>query len=94
MGDSRGHWEGDTLVVETTNFNGRTGVTGNGRNTPFSQSIHLIERFTRVDADTIEYQADARRSEHVDEAVDDRLHAETGPATACSSTRATRATMR
>jgi len=57
MGDSRGHWEGETLVVDTTNLNGRTGVTGNGRNTPFSQSMHLTERFTRVDADTIEYQA-------------------------------------
>jgi hypothetical protein len=57
MGDARGHWEGDTLVVETTNLNGRTGTTGNGRNTPFSQAMRLIERFTRVDQDTIEYQA-------------------------------------
>jgi hypothetical protein len=57
MGDARGRWEGDTLVVDTTNFNGRTGVTGNGRNTPFSPSMHLIERFTRVDADTIQYEA-------------------------------------
>ena len=43
--------------VDTTNLNGRTGVTGNGRNTPFSPSMHLIERFTRVDADTIQYEA-------------------------------------
>ena len=57
MGDARGHWEGETLVVDTTNLNGRTGVTGNGRNTPFSPSMHLIERFTRVDADTIQYEA-------------------------------------
>ncbi len=57
MGDARGHWDGNTLVVETTNLNGRTGTTGNGRNTPFSQSIRLVERFTRVDADTIQYEA-------------------------------------
>jgi hypothetical protein len=57
MGDARGHWEGDTLVVETTNLNGRTGTTGNGRNTPFSQSMRLTERFTRVDKDTIAYEA-------------------------------------
>ena len=56
MGDARGHWEGNTLVVETTNFNGRTGVTGNGRNTPTSQALRLVERFTRVDADTIQYE--------------------------------------
>ena len=35
--------------------------------------MHLVERFTRVDADTIQYEVDARRSEDVDEAVDDRL---------------------
>ncbi|MEK7215363.1 MAG: hypothetical protein AAB289_07210, partial [Chloroflexota bacterium] len=57
MGDPRGHWEGDTLVVETTNFNGKTGVTGNGRATYTSDAIRLLERFTRVDADTIQYEA-------------------------------------
>jgi hypothetical protein len=57
MGDARGHWEGNTLVVETTNLNGRTGTTGNGRNTPFSQAMRLVERFTRIDNDTIEYEA-------------------------------------
>ena len=48
-GDSRGHWEGDTLVVETRNFNRDRrwrGSTGN---------MTLVERFTRVDADTLEY---------------------------------------
>jgi hypothetical protein len=57
MGDARGHWEGETLVVETTNLNGKTGTTGNGRNTPFSPSVRLVERFTRVDNDTIAYEA-------------------------------------
>ena len=48
-GDSRGHWEGETLVVETTNFDGRRGWRGS---TP---DMRLVERFTRVDADTLEY---------------------------------------
>ena len=51
LGGARRWWS------DTTNLNGRTGVTGNGRNTPFSQSMHLVERFTRVDADTIQYEA-------------------------------------
>ena len=50
-GDSRGHWEGDTLVVETRNFlretNFMQGVT--------SPELTLVERFTRVDADTLRY---------------------------------------
>jgi hypothetical protein len=50
MGDSRGRWEGDTLVVDTTNFTARTNFRGSGEN------LHLIERFTRVDADTIDYR--------------------------------------
>jgi hypothetical protein len=50
MGNSRGHWESNTLVVDTTGFNGKA----NFRNT--SQNLHLIERFTRVDPDTIVYE--------------------------------------
>ena len=49
-GDSRGHWEGDTLVVETTNFNGKNPLRGS------SENMRVIERFTRVDADTIQYR--------------------------------------
>ena len=56
MGDARGHWEGTTLVVETGNFNGKTGVTGNGRANYTTDAVHLVERFTRTDADTIQYQ--------------------------------------
>jgi hypothetical protein len=48
-GDSRGHWEGDTLVVDTVNFNGRLNFRGSGEN------LHLMERFTRTGPDTMEY---------------------------------------
>jgi hypothetical protein len=57
MGDSRGHWEGNTLVVETTNFIGnRTGVVGNGGGTPTSDQMKTIERFTRIAPDEMKYQ--------------------------------------
>jgi hypothetical protein len=56
MGDARGRWEGATLVVETTNFNGLTGSLGrNGNGNPTSTGLRLVERFTRRDADTLEY---------------------------------------
>jgi hypothetical protein len=57
IGFARGHWEGDTLVIETTNFNGTIGVTGNGRLMPTSDSLRMVERFTRTDATTIQYEA-------------------------------------
>jgi hypothetical protein len=58
LGDARGHWEGNTLVVETTNFLGdTTGIGGNGGGTPTSDSLRLVERFTRVAADTLNYEA-------------------------------------
>ena len=57
MGDSRGRWEGNTLVVETSNFNGKTGVGANGRAIYHSDALHLLERFTRTSADTIRYEA-------------------------------------
>jgi hypothetical protein len=49
MGDSRGHWEGDTLVIDTTNFTDKTAFRG------ASEKMHLVERFTRVDPDTLLY---------------------------------------
>ena len=57
MGDARGHFEGDTLVVETTNFMGNTtGVGGNGGGPPTSDVLHVVERFTRVAADVLNYE--------------------------------------
>jgi len=50
MGDSRGRWDGDTLVVDTVNFTDKTNFRGSGA------SLHVVERFTRVDADTLEYR--------------------------------------
>jgi hypothetical protein len=56
MGDPRGHWEGNTLVVQTTNFNGRTGAQANGNLLMTSDALELVERFTRTGPDTIQYQ--------------------------------------
>jgi len=53
MGDSRGHWEGDTLIVETSNFNYRA---GNANLRGASDNFKLIERFKRVDENTLSYQ--------------------------------------
>jgi hypothetical protein len=50
MGDPRGHWEGNTLVVDSTNFSDDTKFRNAGRNT------HLIERFTRTDPNTLLYE--------------------------------------
>jgi hypothetical protein len=50
MGDSRGHWEGKTLVVETTNFSDKTSFRG------ASENLRIIERFTRTDENTLLYQ--------------------------------------
>jgi hypothetical protein len=52
MGDSRGHWEGNTLVVETTNFNNKTGIGGGY----FSPEAKLVERFTRVAPNELAYE--------------------------------------
>jgi hypothetical protein len=57
MGDARGHWEGNTLVVETTNFLGnRTGIAVNGDGTASSDALRLIERFTRTGPDEMHYE--------------------------------------
>ena len=50
VGDSRGHWEGNTLVVETTNFLGETSLNGSTRN------LHLVERFTRAEPGILLYK--------------------------------------
>jgi hypothetical protein len=57
LGDSRGHWEGNTLVVETTNFTDQTSVQGgNGNGLRHSTSMVMTERFTRTAPDVIMYR--------------------------------------
>ena len=53
MGDSRGRWEGSTLIVETTNFNNQPNLFRFPASGP---SVKIVERFTRVDADHIDYR--------------------------------------
>jgi hypothetical protein len=50
MGDPRGHWEGNTLVVDSTGFNGKSPFHGS------DQNLHLTERFTRVSPDILQYE--------------------------------------
>ena len=63
-GDSRGRWEGHTLVVDTTNFTGRTNFRGAPRQTRrdifASETLHVVERFTRVAVNTIRYEFTVR----------------------------------
>ena len=71
MGDSRGHWEGNTLVVDVTNFTDKTHLLGHnqapqgapastitgGQGVFHSEALHVVERYTMVDANTIRYEA-------------------------------------
>ena len=55
MGDSRGRWDGDTLVVDVTDFNDETWFDRAGNH--HSDALHVVERYTLVDADHINYEA-------------------------------------
>jgi hypothetical protein len=62
MGDSVAHWEGETLIVETTNYNDRgmianSGAGGRLKGVPVSESLHVVERFTRISENTIIWEA-------------------------------------
>jgi hypothetical protein len=61
MGDARGRWEGDTLVVDTTNFNDKgvissSAASGRIRGIHHSERLHVVERFTLIDAKTLRYE--------------------------------------
>src|SRR5665213_1064870 len=55
QGDSVGRWEGDTLVVDTTNFNGNTWLNEGGEIVSYAD--HVVERFTSSGPDTVRYEA-------------------------------------
>jgi hypothetical protein len=57
ISDSRGRCEGDTLMIETTNFNANVGLTRNGNTLLNSSDMKLVERITRVGPETLQYQA-------------------------------------
>jgi len=56
MGDSRGHWDGNILVVHTTNLNGKTGMQANGMLLMSSDALELIERFMPLSANVLQYE--------------------------------------
>jgi hypothetical protein len=56
LGDSRAHWDGDVLVIETTNLTDRTGIGLNGGGPQHSAALKVTERLTRTAADTIDYK--------------------------------------
>jgi hypothetical protein len=56
MGDSRGRWEGNTLVIETTNFTDRTAIGPNGNGPRHSEAARMTERLTRIDPEMLDYQ--------------------------------------
>jgi hypothetical protein len=53
-GDSVGRWEGDTLVIDTTNFNGQNWVNDHGNVSFYSDALHIVERYRRLDAKRLE----------------------------------------
>jgi len=56
LGDARGHWEGNTLVIETTNLTNTTSIGLNGNGLRHSADMKLVERITRVEPDTLRYE--------------------------------------
>jgi len=56
-GDSVGHWEGDVFVVDTRNFTDDTWMSAEGRVSPHSDELHIVERYKRVDKNTLEIEA-------------------------------------
>lgn len=56
-GDSVGHWEGETFVVDTRNFTGQTWMSAEGRVSHHSEALRIVERYRRADANTLEIEA-------------------------------------
>jgi len=56
MGDARGYWDGDTLVVESSHFNGKTGAQAHGNELPTSERLRIVERFTPAGEGVLRYE--------------------------------------
>ena len=85
FGHSIGHWEGDTLVIETVGFNERTWMSRDAL--PHTDQMHMIERHDAHRLQHVEVRGDVRRSGRVHRALDERIHQELDAArTNCSST--------
>ena len=72
LGDSRGHWEGNTLVVETTNLTDQTSIGLNGNGLRHSADMKMVERFTRDRRRRAAVRDHDRRSENLHAAVHDQ----------------------
>jgi len=77
FGDSVGRWEGDTLVIDTVNFNGK--MWSNTIGHPHGKQLHLIQRFTRPDARSRLVRGHCRRSQDVRQAVDEHTDVHAAP---------------
>ena len=91
-GDPRGRWEGNALVIESTNFKAVDNLRAPNGRARQSPKRRIVERLTIVDANTLKLRH-GRRSGNLHGALDDRLHGETTP-TASSTTSATKPTTR
>ena len=88
LGDSVGHWEGDTLVVDTTNFTDKTRFRGS------SENLHVVERFSRIDAKTLRYRFTVEDPTTWVSPWTGEVSVAARPTTCSSSTPATKATTR
>ena len=76
-GDSVGRWEGDTFVVDTRNFTGQTWMSAEGRVSHHSEALRIVERYRRVDANTLEIETTVEDPEVLTGPVD-RAEADAG----------------
>ena len=93
LGDSVAHWEGDTLVVDVIGFNDKTWL-GAGGATLHTDALHVIERYTRVDYDTITYEVTIDDPKAFTKTWNPPRHrfCRCGPVSACTNTSASRTT--